>query len=145
MSYYLPKDMPTPVVENDNLDLPYWEGTLKDELRVQRCKQCGTWQWGPEWLCHNCLSFDLEWVEIAPKGRIYSWTRLWHPVHSALKEYGPYIAVLVELPQAGNVRMLGNLIGDPRQDIHIGAEVEAVFEQHPDGMPPYALVHWKME
>lgn len=145
MSYYLPKDMPTPVVENDNLDRPYWEGTLKGELRVQRCKACGTWQWGPEWLCHECLSFDMEWVTIAPKGRIYSWTRLWHPVHPALKEQGPYIAVLVELPQAGNVRMLGNLLGDPRQEIPIGAEVEAVFEPHPDATPPYALVQWKLK
>lgn len=143
MSYYLPKDMPTPVVENDNLDLPYWEGTLKGELRVQRCKDCGTWQWGPEWLCHECLSFDLDWVAVAPQGKIYSWTRLWHPVHPALKQHGPYLAVLVELPHAGNLRMLGNLVGDPKQEVEIGHEVEAVFEQHPDGNPPYALVHWR--
>ncbi|MBC7285930.1 MAG: OB-fold domain-containing protein [Hoeflea sp.] len=135
--------MPTPVVENDNLDLPYWEGTLKGELRVQRCKNCGTWQWGPEWMCHECLAFDPDWVEVAPQGKVYSWTRLWHPVHPALKQHGPYLAVLVELPHAGNIRMLGNLIGDPKQEVKIGDEVEAVFEQHPDGNPPYALVHWK--
>jgi len=65
-------------------------------------------------------------------------------VHPALKEHGPYIVVLVELPEAGNVRMLGNLLGDPRQDVQIGAAVEAVFEPHDEATPPFTLVQWRM-
>ena len=38
-----------------------------------------------------------------------------NPVHPALKDAGPYIAVLVELPDADNVRMIGNLLGDPKR------------------------------
>jgi len=33
-------------------------------------------------------------------------------VHPALKEAGPYVVVLVELPHAGGIRMRGNLVGD---------------------------------
>ena len=77
------------------------------------------------------------------RGRIYSWTRIWHPVHPALRDVGPYIVVVVELPQAGEVRMLGNLLGDPRQLVRIGAPVEAVFEPHDDAKVPFTLVHWK--
>jgi uncharacterized OB-fold protein len=55
----------------------------------------------------------------------------------------PYIAVLVELPEAGNVRMVGNLLGDPEQKVVIGSEVEAVFEDH-DGEEPYTLVQWRV-
>jgi uncharacterized OB-fold protein len=51
--------------------------------------------------------------------------------------------VVVELPHAGKVRMLGNLLGDPRQDVVIGAEVEAVFEHHNDAEPPFTLVQWR--
>jgi len=120
---YLAKGLPTPVPENDGLDKPYWEGTRRGVLMVQRCKACGTFRWGPEWMCHKCLSFETDWHEVSGRGRIYSWERPWHPVHPALKDQGPYIAVLVELPDAGNVRMLGNLLGDPRQDVKIGAEV----------------------
>jgi hypothetical protein len=40
--------------------------------------------------------------------------------------------------------MLGNLLGDPRQDVPIGAEVEAVFEHHPDAEPPYSLCQWRL-
>ena len=111
---------------------------------VQRCGACGTWQWGPEWLCHECHSFDMKWVEVEGRGTIYSWTRCWHPVHPALKGFGPYIAVVVELPQAGKIRMLGNLLGDPQQDVQIGASVTAVFEPHDDAKTPYTLVHWQL-
>ena len=52
--------------------------------------------------------------------------------------------VLVELPEAGGVRMIGNLLGDPRQAVPIGAPVEAVFEPHDDATPPFTLVQWRM-
>ena len=141
---YRPAGMPRPVPEPAGLDRPYWDGTRAGELRVQRCRACRGWQWGPEWICHRCLAFDLEWVTVAPRGRIYSWERAWHPVHPALKDHGPYLVVLVELPEAGNVRMLGNLLGDPRQAIQIGGAVEAVFEPHDEATPPFTLVQWRM-
>ena len=47
-------------------------------------------------------------------------------------------------PGAGNVRMVGNLLGDPKQEVPIGASVEAVFEHHEDAKPPFTLVHWRL-
>ena len=63
---------------------------------------------------------------------------------AALRQHGPYLAVLVELPHAGGVRMVGNLLGDPMQMVTIGAEVEGVFEHHPDSDPAYSLLQWQM-
>lgn len=142
-NYYLPSGLPIPTPEADGLSTPYWEAAKNETLMIQRCGACGNWQWGPEWICHECLSFDIQWVEVAPKGRIYSWERSHHPVHAALKGHGPYISVLVELPHAGNVRMLGNLLGDSMQTVEIGSEVEAVFEHHLDSEPAYTLVQWR--
>jgi uncharacterized protein len=142
-AFYLPAGLPRPVPEPDGLDVPYWEGARRGELVVQRCRACQGWQWGPEWICHRCLSFDLAWTPVEPRGRIYSWERAWHPVHPALKGHGPYVVVLVELPQAGGIRMVGNLLGDPLQDVPIGANVEAVFEPHDEAAPPFTLVHWR--
>ena len=140
---YLPPGLPRPVPEADGLDRPYWDGTRVGVLRVQRCRGCRVFQWGPEWICHRCLGNDLEWVDVAPRGRVYSWERAWHAVHPALTEHGPYLVVLVELPEAGSVRMIGNLLGDPQQDVTIGAPVEAVFEPHDDATPPFTLVQWR--
>jgi uncharacterized OB-fold protein len=141
---YLPDGMPIPVPQSDGLDKTYWEATRRGELMIQKCGDCGTWQWGPEWICHNCRSLDMTWERIEPNGVIYSWERPWHPVHPALQDHGPYIVVLVEIPHAGNVRMIGNLLGDPRQEVEIGAKVEAVFEPHDDADPAYTLVQWRL-
>jgi len=144
LSSYLPAGMPAPVPAADGLDAPYWEGTRLGELRVQRCGGCGTWQWGPEWICHRCQSFDMQWQTIDGNGLIFSWERPWHPVHPALRGHGPYTAVLVELPGADNIRMLGNLLGPADQAVEIGAEVDAVFEPHDDAALPYTLVQWRL-
>jgi uncharacterized OB-fold protein len=141
---YLEPGLPAPVPAADGLDAPYWEGTRAHELRVQRCSDCGIHQWGPEWMCHSCQSFDLSWVTVDPTGVIFSWERPHHPVHPALQEQGPYLVVLVELPQADNLRMIGNLVGDPMLDVTIGSSVEAVFEDHDGGNPPFTLVQWRV-
>lgn len=138
--FYLPEGLPVPSSAPDGLSQPYWDGTKQRKLMVQKCRGCGAWQWGPEWICHRCHSFDLGWEEIDGRGRIYSYERPHHPVHPALNGHGPYIVVLVELPQYGNIRMVGNLLGDPRQEVKIGAPVEAVFEPHPE----FTLVQWRI-
>ena len=76
------------------------------------------------------------------EGIIYSYERVWHPVHPALKDQGPYLIVLVELPQADGVRLVGNLLGDPHRAVVIGAPVTAVFEHHRDAEPPFTLLQW---
>lgn len=146
-NFYLPEGLPVPVPEADGLSAPYWDGLRESHreshLMVQHCAACKTWQFGPEWLCHSCHTFDPDWEEVAPHGRIYSWEGVWHPVHSALNDHVPYIVVVVELPHAGNVRMLGSLLGDPEQEVVIGAEVEGVVDHHAQASTPHTLLHWR--
>ena len=51
--------------------------------------------------------------------------------------------MLVELPQAGGIRMIGNLLGDPMQEVAIGSTVKGVFEHHADADPAYTLLQWQ--
>ena len=51
--------------------------------------------------------------------------------------------MLVELPECNNVRLVGNLMGDPEQSVEIGAPVQAFFEHHRDAEPPFTLVQWE--
>ena len=141
---YLPAGLAAPRPWPDALDKPFWDATRRHELLVQRCEACGKHQWGPEWLCHRCRSYDLSWVPVSGRGRIYSWERVWHPIHPAVAEACPYLVVLVELPDADDVRMVGNLLGDPEREVPIGGEVEAVFEDHDDADPRYTLVQWRI-
>ncbi|MFN0090589.1 MAG: Zn-ribbon domain-containing OB-fold protein [Acidimicrobiales bacterium] len=141
---YFPDGLPAPAAERDGLDAPYWEGLTRHELWVQRCDDCGAFQWGPEWMCSACQSLSVGWAQTAPTGRIFSWERVWHPIHPAVRENCPYLVVLVELPDSDGIRMIGNLLGDPLQQVEIGAAVEGVFEDHPANDPPYTLLQWRV-
>jgi len=73
---YLPAGLPAPVPEADGLSAVYWTGLQQERLLVQRCAHCGVWQFGPEWICHQCHAFDPAWVEVPALGRVYSWERV---------------------------------------------------------------------
>jgi uncharacterized protein len=141
--FYLPVGLAIPVVDSDGLSAPYWNGLRKNELLIQHCEACDTFQFGPEYLCHHCHTFAPTWSKVNPRGLIYSWERIWHSVEPCLDDHTPYIVVLVELLQASGIRMLGNLLGDPNQEVLIGAEVEGVFEHHSQAVPPFALLQWR--
>lgn len=139
---YLPRGLPDPAPSPEGLGTEYWAATRNHKLVVQRCQDCRTWQWGPEIICRSCGGEKLGYEQVSGKGTIFSWQRAWHPVHASLKDAMPYIVVLVELADAGKVRMIGNLLGDREQPVQIGVSVEAVFEDHP-GDHPFTLVQWR--
>ena len=88
---YLPAGMPLPAPMPDGLDAAFWQGTRNHCLLVQCCKACGTFQFGPEWICHRCRSDQLGWHECAGRGKVYAFERVWHPVHPALRDRVPYL------------------------------------------------------
>jgi uncharacterized protein len=139
---YLPPGLPTPAPANDRLDEPYWTALGEERLMLQFCRKCDRCQWGPEWICHRCHSFDLEYRTVEHSGLIFSYERVWHPVNRALAGYGPYLIVLVELPHADGVRLVGNLLGNPHQEVRIGQSVRGVFEHHSSTVRPYTLLQW---
>lgn len=141
---YLGAGLPAPLPARDGLDTPFWDGLRDDRLLLQRCRSCERWQWGPEWICHRCRSFDLTYEETEATGVIHSHQRVWHPVHPALVDRGPFVIVLVELPHADGVRLVGNLIGDAMQPLEIGTSVSGVFEHHTDNDPAFTLLHWQV-
>ena len=141
---YLNSGLPAPVAAPDGLDAPYWEAVANNILMLQSCVACGCYQWGPEWICHRCHSDQVSFREVEPRGEIYSYERVWHPVHPALREQGPYLIVLVAFPNYDGARMVGNLLGDPEREVVIGTDVEAVFEHHVDNHSPFTLVQWRV-
>lgn len=130
---FAPQPLPT------GLDRPFWDGLLEGCVVIQRCDSCAGWQFPPEVICHQCRSFELSWRPVEPHGIIHSWTRAWHPANAAFSEHVPYLIVLVELPEAGGIRLIGNLCGDPLQTVRVGMAVSPVFEPHGDR---YTLLQW---
>jgi uncharacterized OB-fold protein len=115
----------------------HWDGLKAGELRIQRCGSCREWIWIAQPLCPSCHTFDPVWEAVAPEGVVYAWTRTHRAFHPSAEV--PYTTVLVELPQAGNKRILGLYRGT--DDPVIGARVVGEFEPAPDE-DSWPLIRW---
>lgn len=129
---------------DDGLDEPHWEALRAGRLELQRCRACGTWIWAPRPICPQCHSFELGWERVEPAGTIYSWTRTWQPFTPEATGHLPYVLVLVELPGAGDRRVVGVLDHADGVTPEIGAAVRGVVEPAPDEHH-WPLVRWTLE
>ena len=128
----------------DGVDTPFWEGLEAGEVRMQRCDKCQTWWWSPVWRCAECGSWDLHWEAIAPTGRIFSWVRTYQAFLPAMASVVPYVTALVELPQAGNRRLMGIIVGD-EEGLEIGSPVEGVIQKASELTSGQAILRWKLK
>jgi uncharacterized OB-fold protein len=83
-------------------------------------------------VCAGCRAPESRFERVSGRGRVFSYTIVHHPVHPALADRVPYNVALVELPDAGNVRLVSNLVDVPPAEVRIGLEVEVVFEDVDD-------------
>ena len=127
----------------DGVDAPFWEGLAAGELRMQRCSSCQNWMWPPGWRCSRCGGWELAWEAVPPEGVIYSWTRTWHAFAPELKDVLPYVSLLVELPHAGNRRLLGILVDD-EAGLEIGAKVTGLIQPASAKNSGQAVLRWRL-
>jgi uncharacterized OB-fold protein len=106
-------------------------------LVVRRCSDCDAVLHMPVAYCRHCGGFDGRWAEVAPSGRIYSYTVVAHQVHPDFPV--PHTIVLVELDDVTEVRLVGHLDGRP--EVYVGQPVVAEFRQLSAGA---ALPTWRL-
>jgi uncharacterized protein len=112
---------------------PFWDGTEKDELRVQRCAACGTFRWPPRAACPNCSSLETEWVRAPGRGELFSWTVVARSTLPDFEDQVPYAVGVVAL-EGMPVRMIGRIETDDPSGLQVGMPVTAVFRNHASGV-----------
>lgn len=127
----------------DGTDTAFWEALRNEELRIPRCDQCAHWIWPVRPICPCCHSFGHTWTEVAPTGRIFSWTRTWLPFSPEFTGHLPFVTVLVELPQAGGRRLLGVLLDADGVEPEIGQQVVGEF-QAPERAQDWPVLRWRL-
>ena len=101
----------------------FWEGTARGELRIQRCRGCGTLRHPPGPMCPACGADKPEYLLAAGTGEVYSYVVHHHPPvpgHQA-----PFVVALVQLTEG--VRMVGELLGVDPDGVRVGMPVRAEF------------------
>lgn len=95
----------------------FWEGTQKQELRIQSCGACGALRHPPGPACPTCGALDRSYIVAAGTGTVFSFVIHRHPPVPG-KEL-PIVIALVDLDEG--VRMVGEVPG--AEDLAIGDQV----------------------
>jgi uncharacterized OB-fold protein len=98
-------------------------------VAIQECAECRTLQHPPEEICHQCGSMTFGANVLAPTGTVHSYTIAHHSVNPRLDQAVPYAVVLVALDDAPHVRVVGNLLDVPVEEVAIGMPVTATWEE----------------
>jgi len=125
---------PLPAVTEDSA--PFWEGTARGELLMQKCSSCGRLRFPPRPMCPRCQSLDDEWVPMSGRGTVWSFVVPHPPLLPAFAKLAPYNVVVVALDEDPGLRLVGNLVASPEgpineidpETIRIGMPVRVVFQ-----------------
>jgi uncharacterized protein len=128
MAASITKPIPVPTRET----LPYWEGCKAHELRIQRCADCGHYQFFPRIYCTKCMSGRVEWIKASGRAKVLSYTIVHRPVSAAFKEHVPYVVALVTLDEGPT--MMTNIIDVAPDQISVGMPLTVVFEDWTDAI-----------
>jgi uncharacterized protein len=135
----LPRDWALPAIDDTNRA---W--FTSGALALQKCSECGRLQHPPEEICHACGSMSFGTRTVAPTGVVHSYTVVHHPVHDALGASVPYVVVLVRLDEVPEIRVVGNLLDVPIDEVAIDLPVEAVWEERAtDDGDVVSLPQWR--
>ena len=116
-------------------DAPFWDYCQKEELHIQRCRDCEKFWWPIGPVCPTCLGGNNEWQRVSGAGIVSNYV-VYHKVYyPEFKESIPYLVAEIELPEG--VRLVGNVEGlkidAPKSEI-IGARATVYFEDCGEGV-----------
>lgn len=147
MNLFPLNQLPAPILDPDDLNSEFWKSLRNKELRLVKCVNCNHYVFPKTVSCTHCGESSWQWTKVPAEGIIYSWSRTWHPPHSSLKSYCPYLTVEVTILCAPEVHLYGGFISAISDDESpiIGAKVQGVFETNHStyNNVKYGLLQWK--
>lgn len=121
MTEYL-KPIPVP----DKVSKTFWQGCEQQQLLLQKCRDCGRFQFYPRPICINCMSQNLEWVRSSGEGIIHTFTVTHQNGTPGFAKETPYVFAIIELTEG--VHLTSNVVGCAPEQVFIGMPVKVFFE-----------------
>jgi uncharacterized OB-fold protein len=115
----------------DALTGPFWDAARQHRLIIQRCGDCGAYQFYPRPFCLRCQSDRVAWADAGGTGEVYAVTTVRMNVIPELPP--PYQVAIVELDEGP--RLLGGISGG---DCAIGDRVEVRWRER-EVLPPLPM------
>lgn len=130
MTWLAPHPEGIPLPRTSPASRPFWDACAREELRFERCADCGGAGLVATGWCRHCGGDRLRWERSRGEGALYSWSVVWRPQSPAFRV--PYAAAIVRLEEGFD--MLANIIGCHTDQLRSGLAVEVAFHAIGDGV-----------
>jgi len=125
----LAMDFCSPQTEDFTRISRFFDELRKGRLMTTRCKACGALNWPPRVVCPECVSDELEWIELPRTGSLWAFTELCAGAPLGMDEEMPFSIGIVELERVG-LRMLSR-IETPFERLELGMPMELTVVKLP--------------
>jgi len=85
----------------------FFTNLKEGHLTTTKCKKCGKLLWPPRIVCSNCLSNELEWIDLGVEGELYAFTEM---------KLGAPIGFVEDVPFCIGIVKIGGLLISTRVD-----------------------------
>ena len=97
-----------PLQDEKNTKISQFFKNLKEgHLTTTKCQKCDKLLWPPRIVCPNCLSNELEWVDLGTQGELYAFTEI---------RLGAPLGFVQDVPFCIGIVKIGGLLVSTRID-----------------------------
>ncbi len=97
-----------PLQDEKNTKISRFFKDLKEgRLTTTKCQKCEKLLWPPRIICPNCLSDELEWVDLGTEGELYAFTEI---------RLGAPLGFVEDVPFCVGIVQIGGLLISTRID-----------------------------
>lgn len=119
-----------PIPQPDEESKPFWDATLKGQLLLMKCNECGTVRLPSRRHCDNCLSDQFDWVQASGRGTVRTFGVMHQRYHPGFADEMPYTIAIVELEEGP--RLPTNIVKAEGREVTVGMPVVVEWEKHED-------------
>jgi len=124
---------------------PYWEAAKTHRLALQCCTKCKVFLYPPGPACPHCGGIEISYRDLGARitGKLYSYIVTHRAFVPGFSDEVPYIVALAEVDQAGNIKLLANLINCKPEEVRIGMPLKMVWQERTQeiSMPQWEKVY----
>jgi len=108
----------------------FFKNLKEGRLTTTKCKKCGKLLWPPRIVCSECLSDELEWVDLGTVGELYGFSEVRLGAPLGFVDDVPFCVGLVKI---GGL-LISTRIDDAKyEDLKIGDKVRLKVVELEDG------------
>jgi uncharacterized OB-fold protein len=106
--------------EDQNMVYKFYDHLKEGRLTSTQCNDCNHISWPPRIVCPECISDDLNWVDLPKNGKVYTYTVQVNAVPPGFK--APLVFAVIDLENG--MRVVSPILDIKPEDVKMGTEVE---------------------